>query len=343
MTHAQNQLRPFVETLNVRDPIGHRNLTLVPLRGGRRGVLDYHLSGEAFAAGTLTVTEVSEGGSVPELLAVTQGEKMVLLLDGEELRGAKQNRILNTTVLLPAKARTKIPVSCVEQGRWRHVSHEFSAGDYSPARLRAVKSHHVTQNLEACGVAASDQRAVWDEVASSARSVQACSPTMAMSDSIEQRRDSLDAYVLALAYPADSRGVIVAINGRFVAMDLFDKPATLAKVWSRLLTGYALDALGQGEGKTNGQFTSKGAQTLLDHAADLDCRAFPTVGVGEDWRFEAPDVVGQALVAEGDCAHLCIFPTDAIDDRGGRHVNEARIAPPSRRRGHRPPPDEIVY
>ena len=102
-------LRKHVEKLETAEAIGHLNLTLVPLRGAGHGRLDYILSEEAIEGGMLTVTEVSESGSVPELLAENKSEKMILLLDGEELVGAKQNRILNTTVLLRAKSKTRIP------------------------------------------------------------------------------------------------------------------------------------------------------------------------------------------------------------------------------------------
>ncbi len=56
---------------------------------------------------------------MPELRFVNHCERPVLLLDGEELVGAKQNRILNLTVLVPAHQTIVIPVSCVEAGRWR--------------------------------------------------------------------------------------------------------------------------------------------------------------------------------------------------------------------------------
>jgi hypothetical protein len=48
---------------------------------------------------------VSEGGSVPHLLFINDAMRPVLLLDGEELVGAKQNRVLNLTVLAAAPPR----------------------------------------------------------------------------------------------------------------------------------------------------------------------------------------------------------------------------------------------
>ncbi len=302
--------------------------------------LDYVLAAEAIEAGTLTVTEIDEAGSVPELLAVNAGEAMVLLLDGEELVGAKQNRIMNTTVLLRPKSKTKIPVSCVEQGRWRHTSAEFASGGYSPAGLRARKSRDVSFSLRATGRAEGDQGAVWDDVAENIEALAACSPTAAMHDAVEQRRESLDGYVDSLEYPEATRGVVVAINGRFAAADVFDRPETLERVWPRLVTGYALDALGRTDNKPR-PFTAKAAEVLLEHVGQIGCEPCPSPGVGKDWRFEAEDVVGQALVAKRVCVHLSVFPND--DTQDSQHPHGPRILPPSRRGRHRQGPDETVY
>jgi hypothetical protein len=59
------------------------------------------------------VTDVSEAGSVPFLTVANRADRPLLLLDGEELIGAMQNRILNTTVLMDAHTEVTIPVSCV--------------------------------------------------------------------------------------------------------------------------------------------------------------------------------------------------------------------------------------
>ena len=65
----------------------------------------------------ILITEVDESGTVPELKVVNKSDTMILILDGEELVGTKQNRIVNTTLLIAGKDTVVIPVSCVEQGR----------------------------------------------------------------------------------------------------------------------------------------------------------------------------------------------------------------------------------
>ena len=66
----------------------------------------------------MQIDEVSEGGSVPLVRVTNRGVHDVLFLFGEEIRGAKQNRIANASFLVPARSELVIDVSCVEQGRW---------------------------------------------------------------------------------------------------------------------------------------------------------------------------------------------------------------------------------
>lgn len=112
-------------TFRVGEPVRYEALSVFSLFSEAADHVEYALAEEALAGGTATVEEVSESGSVPDLLVDNQGELRLLLLEGEELRGAKQNRVLNTSVLVAAHTRLKIPVSCVEQGRWRYLGKHF--------------------------------------------------------------------------------------------------------------------------------------------------------------------------------------------------------------------------
>lgn len=128
------------------------NLQITPLLAANTGIADYMTLSEAQVLGLAVVTEVSDSGSVPTLLLENTADKAVFLLDGEELVGAKQNRILNLTLLVPAKTTMEIPVSCVEQGRWSHRTREFASAERTFfGKGRARKAARVSENLREWG------------------------------------------------------------------------------------------------------------------------------------------------------------------------------------------------
>ena len=119
----------LVETLQVGERQAHGPLAVFPLRLQASPGSAYITLREAIAGETAVVTEVSEGGSVPELRVVNKGDARILVLDGEELRGAKQNRVLNTSILIGKHSSLVVPVSCTEQGRWSYASREFGESE----------------------------------------------------------------------------------------------------------------------------------------------------------------------------------------------------------------------
>ena len=144
---------------------------------------------EALVSGTARVSEVSDGGSVPELLFRNLGERPVLLVEGEELVGAKQNRTLNISILAPAGRETRIPVTCVEAGRWGYGDGvEFQRSDRAHyARGRRTKREAVNQNMSHDpGSRAADQGAVWEDIDAKMAAMSARSDTGAMGDIYEQ-------------------------------------------------------------------------------------------------------------------------------------------------------------
>ena len=116
----------MIETsVQLGDPVEHRGIVITPLFPRRAPKAAYLTLDEALPLG-LRVTEIDRAGSFRSLPSRIRSTD-VLLYDGEELVGAKQNRILNVTVLVAAKSHIRIPVSCVEQGRWQAQSAVFSA------------------------------------------------------------------------------------------------------------------------------------------------------------------------------------------------------------------------
>jgi hypothetical protein len=133
-------IREYLGQIKVGRTQGYRNLALFPLLSEYEAGLDFVTLDEALSAGLIEVTEVGQGGSVPEIRVVNKSPRRVLILDGEELVGAKQNRIVNTTLIVEAHSTTVIPVSCVEQGRWAHTGSKFHSEErLMSAELRAMR------------------------------------------------------------------------------------------------------------------------------------------------------------------------------------------------------------
>ena len=172
----------LIAVMIVGTPARHRALSVYPLRRADKYTpLAYLVLDEALATNQFRITEVSESGTVPRLLAINNCSSPILLLDGEELIGAKQNRVLNLSIMLAPHSKTEIPVSCVEAGRWRADSLAFqTAQRLQFARGRAQKMAQVSRSLLISGEAASDQIAVWDAISAKSARMRVASPTGAM-------------------------------------------------------------------------------------------------------------------------------------------------------------------
>ena len=162
-------IQDTVAGLEFGAPVVHRRMAMFPLlnRKSDAGSPTYVTLDEALKSATARVGEVSNGGSVPELLFRNLGERPVLLVEGEELIGAKQNRTLNVSILAPPGRETRIPVTCVEAGRWGYGDGvEFQRSDRAHyARGRRTKREAVNRNMSHDpGSRAADQGAVWEDI-----------------------------------------------------------------------------------------------------------------------------------------------------------------------------------
>jgi len=287
--------------------VKHANLTVIPLYAEDLKSGDYLLSETALADGTAVVEEVTESGSVPQLSVVVTADKPVLFLEGEELRGAKQNRILNTSVLIAAKSKSVLPVSCVEQGRWRYAGKHFGhSGTHASPKMRRVLKQSVGTTATTEGGHRSDQGAIWSEVSRQMHSHGSSSMTMAMSDTFDAHRESVTDYQSNITCPEGAIGLAAVVGGVVVSVDVFDSAETCKKVWPRVLTGLAMDAL-----------ESTPTETEPDIAAALKqfragpWVAVPAAGMGEEYRSGTAGRTahGSALANGGNLIHgSMVFP-----------------------------------
>jgi hypothetical protein len=304
-------VRKQLSQLNLGNQTVFEHLTMFGVEGLSESDLDYLTLADAMKLEVAQVSEISDGGSVPELLFENSADLPVLILDGEELLGAKQNRTVNLTVLAPAGKTIKIPVSCVEAGRWRRESTHFVMSDrHHFARSRARNTAEVSCSLQREHSRRSDQGRVWADISAKAARMRAPSATQAMAEIFDRHRTTLESYVDAFANGESQTGALFAIGSEIVGLDLFDRRSTLAAVLPKLVRSYAIDAMESERGNHEGA-TTRDATSFLAKLAEAEIETYEALGLGTDIRFAARGLIGGGLVVDDRLIHLAAFAAES--------------------------------
>jgi len=320
----ENVIKEYLEQAKVGRKQVHKNMTIFPLLSDYSLSLDYILLDEALGGGVIEVTEVDNHGAVPNLKVHNKSPRMVLILDGEELVGAKQNRIVNTTILSAGNATVVIPVSCVEQGRWTYNTPQFYSQErIMPSRMRAMKAEQVQRSVRTRGEFQADQSAIWQDISERAARRNAMSPSMAMAGIYEKDLPSLQEYLSHFTLVGSQVGAVFMINGKVVGVDAFGKPETFSKTFKKLVESYAMDAIDWlEEGKED---KSSKSEVTKFTAGMLKCQVevHPSVGLGKDCRMESSHLTGFALSLDDQILHMCIF--SRTDGQKEGQANSRRV------------------
>jgi ARG/rhodanese/phosphatase superfamily protein len=298
----------YLDQAKVGRKQSYKNLAIYPLLSTYSLDLDYLLLDEALTEGVIDIVEVDKDGSVPDLKVINKSPRMVLILDGEELVGAKQNRIVNTTILIQGNSTIVIPVSCVEQGRWSYDSPRFSTKRrvMSP-HLRAMKSEQVHYSLKSSGRHRSNQGVIWNEISDKASRHAAESPSMSMAHIYEKDTTSINEYVEHFKLIDSQVGAVFMISGKVVGMDSVGKPETFSKVFKKLVQSYALDAIDWYDPEKEQKALKSEVTKFIKASQAARVESHPPVGQGIDLRMESRKITGFALSLDDRILHLCSF------------------------------------
>jgi hypothetical protein len=292
-TSAPPAFLPF----GLGEPRSFGGLTIVPLYPEHEPTLDYVGLDEAVAGG-LVVTEISEAGTVESLLVTNPTGVAALLYEGEELVGAKQNRVLERSVLVAAGAKLEIPAKCVEAGRWGYRSRRFAPAPRAAyPELRRLRHER--------GVPS--QGAVWGEVAAKSARLGVRSPTAAVEAIYEARAASLDEYAQALPRLDGQAGAVVAIAGELVCLDYVSRSEVFAGLYLKLLRGYALSAV---ERPLDRPLRRRDLGRFLGELELAKRDRRPAVGLGVEGAL-TEYAVGSELVVDAEVVALSAFPRPA--------------------------------
>lgn len=305
----------ILKSLKLGEPMDGEGLVVYPILGppdseARSELIDLD---EAIAHGRVEITEVSEAGAVPELIVLNGAPSPLVIFDGEELIGVKQDRIVNVTLVVAALSKLVIPVSCVEQGRWRWKGRRFAAGGFVYPSLRREKFGRVSESLRAGRGFRSDQGEIWSELAAKSARMGVRSETGAMRDMAE--RAAVDPGEIEARFPhrAGQIGYLAFIRGGFAGGDVFPSEEISRRKYPKLVRSHRLDSVDPGA-----EFPPIGAEEILPEIGSCEARPVETVGEGREVRFESPRLQGAVTLLGDRLVHLEVFPRMERGPRAGR-------------------------
>ena len=295
--------------------LGHRvelgGLVIFPLLGNGQRLVSYLSGPEAIETGLIEVSELSRP-EISCLLVNNLSSIPVLLVEGEMLIGMKQNRTMNVTVLCPPMTETVVPVSCVEEGRWRArgLGAVERKSRVASGSLRSAKTAHLEARRMDPTRRASKQSVIWDAVRRYGvdHGVR-LSDSAALDEIQEQIEGRIGEELSRIRALPNQVGVVCASGDRVLGLDLFDSADTLDLYLRPIVAGHALDATR----RDHAVDPLAAVQEFLELVNDCGQDSGAGVGLGTEVLLRGP-VVGIGLEYEGSLIHLAAYPahTDSI-------------------------------
>lgn len=175
--------------------------------------------------------DISSSGQVNALLVENKSDQYIIGFRGDILVGGMQNRVLITTIIFEPQKTVKIPVSCVERGRWRYEKTQDRKFKYKtkiPSLLRAKMSqqeisgrsrHDYVRNIS------NVQQSVWGGIHRRMERYEVQSDTENVIDIMKKQRKYEEPKI---DVPDEANGISISyeknvISGEFYAKNLVKK------------------------------------------------------------------------------------------------------------------------
>ncbi len=302
-----HRISEFLCRLRFGEPVAHENLVVVPLFGPESGP-ELLTLGEALRREAADVREIGEHGKVNAVRVTNRSIAHLLLFGGEEIVGGKQNRIVNTTVVVGPGETIEVPVSCVEKGRWRWSDRGFRAARRAvPPSMRGANAESLTTTLELSGIWDIGQKRVWSDVEGLSKRRRATSDTQAFAAVAERDGRAVEEFVGAIRPVPGQTGMAAYVNGRFVSLDVLGRHAAYVEVHDSLLRSCALEAIDRSaEPDAPSRILPS---VVIEDLLKTSVIEYRSPGHGTDARLTSPRVRGAALIASEGIVHLSAFPT----------------------------------
>ncbi|MBW1973272.1 MAG: hypothetical protein DRP55_04105 [Spirochaetes bacterium] len=310
-------LKEYLKNITIGKRKQCKNLTIFPILYSSYNLSDYITLDEALNNELIEIEEIDESGIVSEINVTNKSQKNLLLFFGEELIGAKQNRIINITMLIGKQKAVRIPVSCVEAGRWESRSRKFGSDEIlSPVFMRAKGIDELKRSAFKDRRYHLNQGRVWEDVDETLYSLDAYSFTSDLTEAYKKKELDFDYCLEALPYERGEAGAIFFINGILYGFEIFGNANIMKKIYDKLLKSYLIDASTYEEDEMNKDVIDLNIiYNLIDDVADSDIESYKGIDLGENIFIKGKIVKGLGFIYDDHILHLSSFPKEMKEEK----------------------------
>jgi hypothetical protein len=304
----QKVIIDFFKNLKLGKEIRYKNMIIFPIISKEKSSQQFLTIDEALAKDVVNVTEMSDMGDVPNLKLKNLGKQKIFILDGEELIGAKQNRVTNTVVLVPEEKELTIPVSCVERNRWNYKTKRFYSGNTRVYFRLRKKIFESTLNNKERNIKNHPQHDVWNDIDNKMYNMNVESTTNAMNDIYKKYIKKLEGFNKKFSKEEEQVGMIVVINNKVLSCELFSNSNIMNNLYDKILNSYVIDAIEEYKGKVKTLKTiRRRALNFLDNIKNSSLRESNSVGLGKDIVLDSDKICGSALKFNGKIVYMSVY------------------------------------
>lgn len=335
------QIIDSIRGLEVGDVQSYNNLAVVPLIGGDSS-LDYLVLTDAIKQGfVINETGENPGASDVEQLFVSNNTgKNVLAIAGEYLKPGEQagksfqNRTLTRNIYFAEGFKERIPVKCIERGRWHPAPIEVPRETVEepeeapkipmpkPQPVSAFASGGVVSRYAA---RAANQRETWGSVDCLLAEAGVSSVTSDLSEVYRSREEDFNKFKENFSLLENQVGVVAVVSKgkkKLFLADVFDKHTTFEQYFSSLLDSYILESGLESEEKV--EVSEQEAKGFLDSVDSCNFNKIPPISLGEDYEMKREGLFGFSLCYDGTLVYSNLFtPPDETSGRLARETAEA--------------------
>ena len=290
-------------------PQVHENMAIIPIKTTPNYKLDMITLKKALELGLAEVKEC-EQSIVNTLIVKNNAVTPLILIDGEEVIGGDQNRLVNSTILVAPKSEMKIPVSCTERGRWAYKS-EFKDSEYIAnyetrrAKMSAIRLKKPVQNT------------VWSSIDCLEDVNEYKSPTSAMTESYDNLKIDHNNFIKAFTIENDQNGIVIILNGEIKGFELFLNSEIYKEFHEKILKSYLIDAKNE---NTTFSINIDEIKLVLDNAIASNFEKKESEGLEEAYEFENESGFGKLYSYSQEIIHWSYFKQ--IEDKINNQTEE---------------------